>query len=355
MLHAVILAGGAGERFWPASRARRPKPFLRVVGGRTLLDATLLRARKVAGAGRVWVVCGNEHAKAIRRATRLPASRVLVEPTRRNTAAAVAFAALRIARSDPDAVMVVLPADHHIPDTAAFVKDIRLAARAAREAGVLVTLGVRPTRPETGYGYIDVGALAGRAHPGLHRVRQFVEKPVRRVAERYVRGGRHLWNAGIFVFGARTVLEEIGAHAPELAAALAPLGARGRVSTAARLHCYRSAPSVPIDVAVMEKSRRVWTLPVRWRWSDVGTWESLAGELGVGPGSSKLLAGELVYDDGAGNLVWGQSGRPIALLGVSGLAVVDAGDALLVARLDRSNEVRAIVQALKERGRLDVT
>jgi mannose-1-phosphate guanylyltransferase len=186
-------------------------------------------------------------------------------------------------------------------------------------------------------------------------VRQFVEKPERRVAERYLRGGRHLWNAGIFVFGARTVLEEIGAHAPDLAAALAPLGARARVSAAQLLRSYRRAPSVPIDVAVMEKSRRVWTLPVRWRWSDVGTWESLAGELGVRAGSSRLLGGELVHDDGSGNLVWGQDGRPIALLGVSGLAVVDAGDALLVARLDRSNDVRAIVQVLKASGRLDVT
>jgi len=353
-LHAVILAGGAGERFWPASRARRPKPFLRVVGGRTLLDATCLRARRIAGPSRVWVVCGREHAQAIRRATGLSASRVLVEPARRNTAMAIAFAAVRISRADPQAILAVLPADHHIPDTAAFAADLRAAARAAR-AGALVTLGVRPTRPETGYGYIDVGVPVGRAHPRLRRVRRFVEKPERRVAERYLRGGRHLWNAGIFVFSARAILEEIEAHAPDLAAALEPLRARARSSSAELARSYRRAPSLPIDVAVMERSRRVWTLPVRWRWSDVWTWESLAGELGVAPGRSRLLAGDLVYDDGAGNLVWGLDGKAVALLGVSGLAVIDAGDALLVARLDRSNEVRAIVQGLKEKGRLDVT
>jgi mannose-1-phosphate guanylyltransferase len=232
---------------------------------------------------------------------------------------------------------------------------VRRAARAARQAGVLVTLGVRPTRPETGYGYIGVGAPVGRAHPRLFRVRHFVEKPDRRLALRYLHGGRYLWNAGIFVFAARAILEEIASHAPELAAALAPLGAGARPSRALLARSYRRAPSLPIDVAVLEKSRRVWTLPVRWRWSDVGTWESLAGELGVAPGRSRLLAGELVYDDAAGNLVWGQAGRPVALLGVSGLAIVDAGDALLVARLDRSNDVRAIVQGLKARGRLDVT
>ena len=352
-LHAVILAGGAGERFWPASRSRRPKPFLRVVGGRTLLDATMLRAARCVGRERVYVVCGREHAAAIRRATGLPASRVLIEPLRRNTAAAIGFAAARIARQDPDAVLAVLPADHHIPDVAAFGRDIRNAARAARAEGVLVTLGVRPTRPETGYGYIEVGA-AVRGYPGLRRVRRFVEKPDARRAQRFLRGGRHLWNAGIFVFGARTILEEIAALAPELGAALAPLDT-ARPSAALLARCYRRAPSLPIDVAVMEKSRRVWTLPVRWHWSDVGTWESLAGELGVAEGRSQVVAGLLAHDDAGGNLVWGQPGRPIALLGVTGLAIVDAGDALLVAQLARSNDVRAIVQKLKARGRPDVT
>ncbi len=355
MLHAVILAGGAGERFWPASRARRPKPFLRVVGGRTLLQATCQRARRCAGSERVWVVCGREHAAAIRRSAGLPAGRVLVEPARRNTAAAIAFAAARIARRDPDAVLLVLPADHHIPDVAAFARDVRRAARAARSAGVLVTLGVRPTRAETGYGYIAVAAPAGRAYPGLRRVRRFVEKPDARRALRFLRDRRHLWNAGIFVFSARAVLEELAAHAPDLAAVLAPLRAAARPSRALLERAYRRAPSLPFDVAVLEKSRRVWTLPVRWHWSDVGTWESLAGELGVGPGRSRVLGGELVYDDVAGNLVWGRTGRPIALLGVSGLAVVDAGDSLLIARLDRSNDVRAIVQTLKKRRRPDVT
>jgi mannose-1-phosphate guanylyltransferase len=299
------------------------------------------------------VVCGREHAAAIRRATGLPASRVLIEPERRNTAAAIAFAAARIAQRDPDAVLAVLPADHHIPDTAAFARDIRRAARAAREEGALVTLGIRPTRPETGYGYIEVGAPV-RGYAGMRRVKRFVEKPDAARAARFLRGGRHLWNAGIFVFGARTILGEIAAHEPALADALAPLSA-ARVSAAQLARAYGSAPSLPIDVAVMERSRRVWTLPVRWHWSDVGTWESLAGELGVTAGRSRVVGGELAHDDAGGNLVWGQPGRPIALLGVSGLAVVDAGDALLIAQLARSNDVRAIVQKLKAGGRPDVT
>jgi mannose-1-phosphate guanylyltransferase len=352
----VILAGGAGERFWPASRAAVPKPFLRVLGNKTLLDATAARAQRVATRERVWVVCGEEHERAILAATRLPRERVLAEPERRNTAAAVALAALRISAEDPEAVMLVLPADHYIPDVRAFAAAVRSAAHAAHAARVLVTLGVTPTRPETGYGYIQRGAEVGAAHPGLYRVKRFVEKPDALRAQRYLRRGGFFWNAGIFVWSAREILVEITRYMPELAAAFEPLRRAGRRAWRAEVRrAYRSAPSTPIDTGVMERSRRVWTLPATWHWSDVGTWESLANELGVAPGQSRRVAGELAFDDRGGNLVWGQPGRPVALLGIEGVAVVDTGDALLVARLDRSNEVRAVVKALKAHGRSDVT
>lgn len=353
-LHAVILAGGAGERFWPASRQRHPKPFLRVLGGRSLLEATFERARRFASDGCVWVVCGTDHARAIRAETGLPAQRVLVEPERRNTAMAVGLAAARVAALDPDAVMAVLPADHRIPDARAFAVAIRRAARAAREACVLVTLGVQPTRPEPGYGYIQVGRPAGPAHPGLRVVRRFVEKPDARTARRYLRSGGYLWNAGIFVWTARTILAELEACAPALHRAVAPLRRAARPSPATLRRAYRSAPAQPVDVAVLEQSRRVWTLPVSFHWSDVGTWESLAEELGVAPGRTRVVAGDLLFDDRGGNLVWGQ-GRAIALLGVEGVAVIESPDALLVARLDRAPDVRAVVAELKARGRSDVT
>ena len=355
-IHAVILAGGAGERFWPASRAALPKPFLRVLGGkRTLLDATAQRARRVAARGCVWVVCGAEHERPIRAALRLPGRRVLVEPERRNTAAAVAFAARRIAAEDPDAVMLVLPADHHIPDVRAFVASVRSAAHAAHDARVLVTLGITPTRAETGYGYIEQGVAAGAGHPALYRVRRFVEKPDSARARRFLRRGGYFWNAGIFVWSVREILVELARYMPELDIAFAPLGGVKAPARAAIAAAYRRAPSAPIDTGVMERSRKVWTLPVTWHWSDVGTWESLATELGVGPRSSRRVAGEVAFDDRGGNLVWGQPGRPVALLGVEGLVVVDTGDALLVARLDRSNDVREVVKALKANRRSDVT
>ncbi|MEM7413205.1 MAG: mannose-1-phosphate guanylyltransferase [Myxococcota bacterium] len=356
-IHAVILAGGAGERFWPASRQAFPKPFLRVVGGKTLLDATAARGRRAAVRDGLWVVCGEEHARPIRRA--LPGmgrGRVLVEPMRRNTAAAVCLAALRIAAEDPEAVMLVLPADHHIPDARAFVADIRKAARAAAEEDVLVTLGVEPTRPETGYGYIQRSTAVGSAHPGMFRVRRFVEKPDAKTARRYLRQGGYSWNAGIFVWKAQTILEELERYMPELLRVLAPVASRRRApGKDALARAYERAPSAPIDTAVLERSQRVWTLPVSWAWSDVGTWESLAQELGVGPGESRVVEGELRFDEPGGNLVWGPAGKPVTLLGVEGLAVIDAGDALLVTRLDRSNDVRGIVKALKAQGRGDVT
>jgi len=348
-VHAVVLAGGSGQRFWPRSRRRHPKPLLRALDGRTLLAATFDRARRFAGDAGLWLVCGEEHARPMRREARaagLPPRRVVVEPRARNTAMAAAVAALRVAAEDPDAVLAVLPADHVIPDARAFAAALARAARAAAEADVLVTLGVEPTRPDTGYGYIRVGDAAP-GHTGLHRVSRFVEKPAAARARRFVRGGRHLWNAGIFVWRARTLLEEVEACAPDLHRALAPVRAepRGRGAARALEAAYRRAPSLPVDVAVLERSKRVWTLPVDFHWSDVGTWDSLARELGVGDGASRVVAGDAILEHADGNLVWGD-GRLVVLLGVEDLAVIDTPDALLVARLDRSPELKRVVERL---------
>jgi len=349
-LHAVVLAGGAGQRFWPRSRRAGPKPLLRVLEGRTLLAATLDRARRCAGRDAVWLVCAQDHARPMRAEAGLPPRRVLVEPRGRNTAMAVGAAATRIAAEDPEAILLVLPADHVIPDAGAFAAAVGRAAAAARDTGALVTLGVRPTRPETGYGYIRAGAAAGRAHPGLHRVARFVEKPDRARARRFVAGGRHLWNAGIFVWTAEAILEEIDAHAPAVHRALAPVRRRprGRGAAEALRRAYRRAPDVSVDVAVLERSRRVWTLPVDFHWNDVGTWDSLARELGVEDGRSRIVDGDAILEDAPGNLVWAD-GRLVVLLGVEGLAVIETPDALLVTRLDRSADVRRVVQRLAGR------
>jgi len=351
-LHAVVIAGGAGERFWPRSRKARPKPLLRALGGETLLEAVLARAARFAPRERTWLVCTADNAAAMREGSALARGRMLVEPRGRNTAMAVGLAAARIAAEDADAVLAVLPADHVIPDAGAFAAAIARAARAADRAGALVTLGVEPTRPETGYGYIAVGAPVGRAHPGLHRVRRFVEKPSLARARRFLARGGFLWNAGIFVWRASAILGEIERCAPDLARALAPLRRAPRSRTALA-RAYRSAPSLPIDVAVLERSARVWTLPVRFHWNDVGNWASLADELGVARGRSRVVAGDALLEDAGGNLVWGGA-RLVALLGVEGLAVIDADDALLVARLERAGELRRVVARLREQGRREL-
>jgi len=354
-LHAVILAGGAGERFWPASRQAFPKPFLKAIGGKSLLAATLTRARSFADPERIWVVAGDSHAKAVRRETALPPRRILLEPLRRNTAMAIAYAAARIRSEDPDAVMVVLAADHVIPDRSAFRAAIRKAARAALASDVLVTLGVAPKRPDVGLGYIQRGAAAGPQAPGLYRVRRFVEKPSEKTAQRYLRSGEYFWNAGIFAWSVRAILDELEVHVPDLHRALRPLlESRRRPSAAQLRRIYQRAPEISIDVGVLERSRRVWTLPVHFHWSDVGTWASLAEELGVKPGRSRSLAGPLLECDAGGNLVWSEH-RAVALLGVEGLAVIDTPDALLVARLEQSSDVRKLVTQLKASGRGKIT
>jgi mannose-1-phosphate guanylyltransferase len=354
-VHAVVLAGGAGTRFWPLSREARPKPLLRVAGEGSLLAEAVARARRVADRGCVWLVCGRDHAEAVRREAGIAPARTLIEPRMRNTAAAIGLAAARIATIAPDAVMVVLPADHRVPRAAAFAGAVRIAVRAASRESVLVTLGVRPTRPETGYGYIRLGAAVGGAHAGLHDVARFVEKPDAATAERFLASGDHLWNSGMFVWGARTLLGELAEHAPRIARALAPVMALGPRASASAVGtamdaAYRRIPNAPIDTAVLERSRRVWCLPVEFRWSDVGTWASLAREVGVSAEGSSVISGTAWTYDAPGNLI-AAGDRPIVLLGVRGLAVIDAGDALLVADLERSGDVRNVVASLRRRGR----
>lgn len=356
-LHAVVLAGGAGVRFWPLSREARPKPLLPLLGERTLLEAALARARAVADEGCVWLVCGRRHARAMKRVAALPARRVLVEPCMRNTAPAIALAAQRITREDPDALMAVLPADHRIEGEGAFRRVLRRGARVAR-AGCLVVFGVTPTRPETGYGYIRLGREMQRASgsPGVYEVARFVEKPDAARARRYLSRGGFLWNSGIFAWRAELLLEEIARHAPRIHRALAPLAGLSARALSGRLaDAYRRLPACSIDTAVLEKSNRLCCLPVDFRWSDIGNWRALAEAAGVNAQRSRVLAGEAQLLQAPGNLVMAGA-RPVFLLGVSNLVVVDAEDALLVAGLEGRDDdaLRELARRLARSGRDDL-
>jgi mannose-1-phosphate guanylyltransferase len=355
-IYPVVMAGGSGTRFWPLSRQRRPKQFLSLVGDTPLLAATVARLPPLAAEDTTYVVCGPAHAPAVRRMLpTLPPGNVIVEPCARNTAPCVGIAALHVARRDPRGVMVMLPADHHIARPAAFRAAVAAAARAAR-GGSIVTIGIRPDRPETGYGYVKLGAslpgAAGRGRLRARRVERFVEKPDRPTAERYVADGSYLWNSGIFAFRADVILGEIAKAMPDLAAALERIGAALGTPRAGSVlrRVFPSCPAISIDYGVMEKSERMAVVPADFGWSDVGSFAALS-DVRAPDRQGNVTEGEALVLGGRNNVVLAQPRRPLALVGLDDVIVVDAGDAVLVCRRDRAQDVRQAVDELRRRGR----
>ncbi len=336
------MAGGSGTRFWPRSRRRLPKQLLPVLGSRSLLQETVARLRGIVPTSQVLIVTHRDHAAAVRRQLpQVPARNVLSEPVARNTAPCLALAALTIEARAPGATFVSLPADHMIADAAAFRAALLEALAWAAAEPVAVTIGIRPTSPETGYGYVELGPrLAGRTA----RVRKFVEKPTAARARAFVAGGRHLWNGGMFAWRTTTILGLLDRHLPAVTRALrraldAP--ARGRSAMLART--YRRLPSISIDYGVMEHARDVLVVSGDFGWSDVGSWAALA-ELAGRNGGARIIP-----VDAPRSVVFGD-GRLVALVGVADVIVVDTPDALLVCRRDRAQDVRRVVEELARRG-----
>lgn len=349
-LFAVVMAGGSGTRFWPASRRARPKQFLPVWGGRPMLSETCARLAGLVPWERVLVVTAESQVGLVRAVLpALPRENVLAEPAARNTAPAVAFAAEEVARRAPESVQVVLPADHVIRPTESFQRTLRAAAEEARASQALVIFGVRPDHPATGYGYIEAGATLGtRDGIPVQAVAAFVEKPPRARAEQFLAGGRHLWNSGMFVWSTRAIRAALERHVPAIPAGLA------RVQSGEALErVYPTLPSVAIDVAVLEKAPGVRMLPIDYSWSDVGSWSALP-ELHArdGSGNWPVLSNgaQLVSEDARGCLAYAEGDEVIALVGVRDLVVVRAGNATLVCPLERSQDVKKIVERLGVEG-----
>ena len=340
-LHAVILAGGSGTRFWPLSRAKKPKQFLALATGKTLIAETFLRVEPLASSERTWVVCGKDHAEPVCAALPgLPPAHLLVEPAARNTAPAIGLACVHVLREDREATLMVLPSDHHIARPQQFRDALSAAARAC-QGGDLLTLGIHPTRPETGYGYLRRGAEKA---PGVFAVEAFVEKPDLQTAQRYVQDPAYSWNAGIFVFRADAMLEAIRRHLPLVYEGLVRDGD------------FAALQSISIDYGVMEPesktTRRIALVPGDFGWSDVGSFAALP-EVRALDARGNALSGDVVAVDCDDCVVLSEGQRLVATVGLRGLCVVDAGDALLVVPRDRAQDVRAIVDALKAGGRGD--
>jgi mannose-1-phosphate guanylyltransferase len=348
---AVIPAGGAGTRLWPMSRAAQPKFLLPFLGDRSLLQQTARRLSLLAPPSRTLVVCGPAHAAAIaRQLPDVPATHLVAEPSPKGTGPAIGLAAALIARADPNALMGSFAADHEVHDEAAFARAIAVAVEAAKD-GWLVTIGIRPTRPETGYGYVERTdeSLVETKVGGAYRVARFVEKPSRDRASAYLASGRFLWNASMFVWRVQTLLDELARLQPAVYAGVRRIATawespeREEVLAAQ----WAAMPSCSIDQGVMERAERIAVIPVEMGWSDVGDWHGLSALLG-GDDHGNSVRGQLVQVNTTNSAVWSTTGRLVAMVGMDNVVAVDTPDALLIADRTRTQDVRDIVALLPQ-------
>jgi mannose-1-phosphate guanylyltransferase len=363
MLYSTILAGGSGTRLWPLSRASEPKFLHPLTGtGRTLLQATADRLTGLSDASRVYVVTGAAHAAAIaRQLPDVPTANILTEPSPRDSCAAISLAAAVIARRDPEAIMAAFSADHLIGDEQRFTAVI-LQAVAAAAQGYLTTVGIRPNRPDVRFGYLKTGAALGGvrgASPQVEEPRlvvEFKEKPSQEVAAAYVASGEYLWNAGIFVFAVQSFLAELARQKPDLAAGIAAIADSWdtNLREAVLAEVWPGLEKISVDYGVMEGAAaagRVGCVPADVPWSDIGDFHSLGESLPTDEAGNLLIGNQqLVTKDVKDAVIVSTSGRVVAVVGLQDVVVVDTPDALLVCARERAQEVKQVVDELRERG-----
>lgn len=354
--HAIVPAGGSGTRLWPLSRAQRPKFLLPLPGPRTMIQETVDRLLPLCDARNLLIMTGSAHAVEVRRQLpNLGSDQVVVEPMPRGSGPAIGLGVAIAAKRDPDAIVGSFAADHIVTQPELFETAVRAAIETARD-GYLVTIGIQPSYPETGYGYIrSGGVLSERGSIVVSRVEEFKEKPDVITATRYVESGEYLWNASMFVWQARTLMEEVKRHLPELAAALETIAAAWDTpdQELVMAEVWPAIQDVTIDHGILEKSDRVAVVPGDFGWTDLGDWHGFGTVSCDDPLANTAINAELLASDVQGAVVMG-NGRLVALLGLRDIVVVDTDDALLVCDRSRAQDVRELVETLKRRGSTDL-
>ena len=354
-LYATILAGGSGTRFWPKSRANLPKQFLILQGTQSLLQNTAKRIEPLVPAERTFVVTAtHQQSETLQQLPQVPSANILAEPLARNTSAAIALAAWHLLTLDPEAVMIVLPADHAIADGDTFCACLQQAAIAAQHHEILMTLGVRPTYAATGYGYIKAGpSLSTPNAPDACEAVQFTEKPNAEAASRMIESGEYLWNCGIFIWQAATIARELQQYLPDLWNGVQAYGAAwqaGADSETLYQH-YAQLPAISIDYGILEQSDRVGVVPSSFDWSDVGSWRSLT-DLHATDGDGSVIVGQHMGQEST-NLIVYSPDKLVATVGVSNLIIVQTDDVLLICDMERDQDVKNFIDMLKQQGQTD--
>jgi mannose-1-phosphate guanylyltransferase len=344
------MAGGRGERFWPQSRLKKPKHLLPIVGDKAMLAQAVDRVLGLVPPENIFIITNTEQREAVLEiCPEVLPSQVVGEPVGRDTAAAVGLAAVLVQERNPEGAFAILPADHVIHDTEGFQKTLALGFEQAEQGEYLVTIGIDPTEPATGYGYIHRGEQASSKNP-VFKVQRFVEKPDLETAKGYLASGEYAWNAGMFVWKALTVRKSISKYVPELEASLtaiqAELSSGKELSTVLALH-YPDIQKISIDFAVMEKADNVLTIPAAFDWDDVGEWPAVARHYEADAGGN-VSRGKSVLKDSSGNIIFSDEGHLVALLGVDDLIVVRTEDATLVCHKDQAQKIKELVSVVGE-------
>ncbi|MEX2585210.1 MAG: mannose-1-phosphate guanylyltransferase [Balneolaceae bacterium] len=350
MIHAVIMAGGSGTRFWPRSTNTEPKQFLNLFGDRSLIQNTVDRLQGLIPESNCWVVTNEQYVDLVR--SHLPEIReeqIIAEPVAKNTAPCIASAAALIRRVDPEGVMVVLPADHVISDPDAFRRTLTTAIDTARVNETLVTIGIPPTHPETGYGYIQMDQSNPITVSGgqAWAVSRFTEKPDEESARTFLQSDTYLWNSGMFIWSIDAISREIEKNLPDIYREMMRL-AEGKPDSESIKNFYHACPSVSIDYGIMEHAGSVHVVRGEFGWSDVGSWQAVYTISEKDENRNTIHAGPAILKNSAGNYICSNSGKLISLIGIEDVAVVETDHSILICKLDQSQQVKEVVEELKQ-------